>query len=122
RDAGRAIAGDDVAHAVARGARGAADRVAAGPVVDDDARPAVGDGERLVVLQADIVADHQVVAGAGAGDLQPGAGVARDEVPERGIRRAADRVARGASLDDDPRGVGDGGGAVGVRADEVVLD
>src|SRR5207247_2902017 len=100
---------------------GAADRVAGRAARDRDSVVAVRERAGAGGVGADVVALHQVRAGAAALDVDALEAVARDHVTGA-WGGAADRVAGRAEADEDAVGVGQRAGSGRVGADVVALD
>src|SRR5262249_18357006 len=98
----------------------AAHGVVAGPALDQHA-PGVGQAVDAVGLGADAVAFDPVGGRARVEDPDARSRVAGDGVGGAGVR-AADGIAAGPGIDHHAILVGQGGTAVGVRADAVALD
>src|SRR5205814_7905203 len=101
--------------------RDAADGVVVGAIADQDPLAQVRDRGVTVGAGANKVAGKDVAQGAGVGDGDAGARVARNQVAHPG-QGAADRVVARPGIDDDAADVAHDAGGVGVDADVVAGD
>src|SRR5207248_10971360 len=120
-DAAVAVGGDDIARAGSWRRRDTANSIASGTAVDQDSLLDVSERAAAGDVDADVVARHQVVIGAAAGDVNAVSSIARDEVASTG-NRAADGVTGRAAVDEHAVAIGQRQRTADVGADVIALD